>query len=57
MGQRNLAAVSRDTPESAKNGQSKKKFAPGMDEEYITQMSEKIEERITKKLPQEVSRT
>ena len=54
---RNLAAVSGDTQESARNGQSQNTFVLGMTEEYITQMSEEIEWRITKKPSQEFSRT
>ena len=53
---RKLAAVSRDTQESARNGQSQNTFDPGMTEEYITQVSEEIEGRVTKKLSQEFSR-
>ena len=45
---RMLAAVSRDTQESARNDQSQNTFVPGMTEEYITQVSEEIEERVTK---------
>ena len=44
------AAVSRETQRSAKNSHSQNKFVPGMTEEYITQVSEKIEGRVTKKL-------
>ena len=54
---RKLAAVSGDTQESARNGQSQNTFVPGMIEEYITQMSKEIEGRVTKKLSQEISRT
>ena len=54
---RNLAAVSRDTQESASNDQSQNTFVPGMTEEYITQVSEEIEDRVTKKLSQEFSWT
>ena len=54
---RNLAAISRDTQESVRNDQSQNTFVPGMTEEYITQVSEEIEERVTKKLSQEFSRT
>ena len=57
MNKRKLAAVSRDTQESARNGQSQNTFDPGMTEDYITQVSEEIECRVTKKLSQESSRT
>ena len=53
---RKLAAVSRETPENTRNNQSQNTLNPGMAEEYITQVSEKIEERVTKKLFQEFSR-
>ena len=54
---RKLAAVWRETPENTRNNQSQKTLDPGMAEEYITQVSEEIEERVTKKLSQEFSRT
>ena len=54
---RKLAAISRDTQESARNGQSQNAFVPGMSEEYITQVSEKIQGMVTKKLFEEFSRT
>ena len=44
---RKLAAVSRDTQESARNGESQSTFVPGMTEEYITQVSEEIEGRVS----------
>ena len=50
---RKLAAVARDTQESARNGQSQNTFVPGMTEVYITLVSEDIEGRVTKKLSQE----
>ena len=52
-----LAAVLGDTQESARNGQSQNTFVPGMTDLYITQVSEEIEGRVTKKLSQEFSRT
>ena len=54
---RNLAAVSRETPENTRNNQTQNTFNPGMAEEYITQVSEEIEGRDTKKNSQEFSRT
>ena len=54
---RKLAAVPRDTQESAGNGQSQNTFVPGMTEKYITQMSEEKEVRAIKKLSQDFSRT
>ena len=52
-----LAAVSRDTRESARNGQSQNTIVPGMNEEYITQVSDEMEGRVTEKLSQEFSRS
>ena len=52
---RKLAALSRNTQESARNGQSQNTFIPGMTEGYITQVSEEIEGRVTRKLSQEFS--
>ena len=54
---RKLAAVPRKTPENTRNSQSQNALNPGMAEEYITQVSEEIEKRVTKKLSQEFSRT
>ena len=54
---RKLAAVSRETHESARNSLSQNTFVPGMTEEYITPVSEEIEGRVTKKLSQKISRT
>ena len=54
---RKLAAVSRDTQESARNGQSQNTFVPGLTEEYITQVSDEREGRVTKKVSQEFSPT
>ena len=54
---RKLAAVSRETQESARNSQSPITFVPGMTEESVTQVSEDIEGRLTKKLSQDFSRT
>ena len=52
---RKLAAVSRETPEDTRNNQSQNTLNPGMAEEYITQVSEAIEGRVTKRLSQELS--
>ena len=54
---RNLAAVSRETQESGRGSLIQNTFVPGMTEEYITQVSEEIEGRVTIKLTQEFSRT
>ena len=53
-----LAAVTRETHEEhPRNGQSWNTSVPRINEEYITQISEEIEGRVTKKLSQEFSRT
>ena len=54
---RKLAAVSRLTTENTRNNQSQNTLNPGMAEKYITQVSEEVEGRVTKKLAQEFSRT
>ena len=54
---RKLAVVSRETQEIARNSQSQNTFVPGITGEYITQVSEVIEDRVTKKLSQEFSWT
>ena len=55
---RKLAAVTRETQEEhPRNGQSRNTSVPRINEEYISQVSEEIEGRVTKKLSQEYSRT
>ena len=55
---RKLAAVTRETQEEhPRNGQSRNTSVPRIDEEYITQVSEEIEGRVTEKLSQEFRRT
>ena len=49
--------VSREPPENTRNNQSQNTLNPGMAEELITQVSEEIKGRVTKKLSQEFSRT
>ena len=54
---RKFAAVTRETQEeNPRNGQSRNTSVPRINEEYITQVSEEIEGRITKKLSQEFNR-
>ena len=54
---RKLTAVTRETQEeNPRNGQSRNTSVPRINEEYITQVSEEIEGRITKKLSQEFNR-
>ena len=53
-----LAAVNREIQEeNPRNGQSGNTSVPRINEEYITQLSEEIEGRVTKKLSEEFSRT
>ena len=55
---RKLAAVTRETEEEKpRNGQSWNTSVPRNNEEYITQFSEEIEGRVSKKLSQEFNRT
>ena len=55
---RKLAAVTRETQEEyLRNDKSRKTSIPRLNEEYITQVFEEIEGRVTKKLSQEFSRT
>ena len=55
---RKLAAVTREIQEeNPRNGQSRNTSVPRINEEYITQLSEEIEGRVTRKLSQEFNRT
>ena len=55
---RKLAAVTRETQEEIpRNGQSRNTSVPRINEEYITQVSEEIKGRVSKKMSQEFSRT
>ena len=54
---RKLAAVSRETPENTRNSQSQNTLDSEMDQVYISQVSEEIEGRVTKKLSKEFSQT
>ena len=56
---RKLAVVTTETQEEQhpRNGQSQNTSVPRINEEYITQVSEEIEGRVTKKLSQEFNRT
>ena len=53
---RKRATVSRETSEKTRNSQSKNKLDPGMAQQYISQVSEEIDGRVTKKLSKEHSR-
>ena len=54
---RKLAAVSRETPESTRTGRTQSILDPELTQDYISQVSEEIEGRVTKKLSKEFSRT
>ena len=54
---RKLAAVSRETPESTRSGRTRNILDPELTQNYISQVSEEIEGRVTKKLSKEFSRT
>ena len=55
--ERKLTAVSNETQEHMSNSQSQNLFVPGITGEYITQVSEEIEGRVSQKLSQEFSGT
>ena len=54
---RQLAAVSRETPEGTRNSRAQNTLDPKVTEDYNSQVSEEIEGRVTKKLSKEFSRT
>ena len=54
---RKLAAVSRETPESTRSSRGQNTLDPDLTQNYISQVSEEIEGRVTKKLSKEISRT
>ena len=55
--QRKLEAVLRETPEITRNSQSQNTLDPEMVQEYISQVCEEIEARVTKKISKGFSRT
>ena len=54
---RKLAAVSRETPEGSKSSRAQNVLDPESAQDYISQVSEEIEGRVTKKLSKEFSKT
>ena len=54
---RKLASVSRERPEITRNTQSRNTIDPEIAQEYISQVSEEIEGKVTKKLSKEFIRT
>ena len=53
---RKLAAVSTETPKSTRNSRAQKTLDPETTQDYISQVSEETEGRVTKKLSKEISR-
>ena len=54
---RKLAAVSRETPEGSRGRRGQNVLDPELTQDYISQVSEEIEGRVTKKLSKEFSKT
>ena len=54
---RELAAVSRETPEGSRSSRGQNVLDPELTQDYISQVSEEIEGRVTKKLSKEFSKT
>ena len=54
---RKLAAVSRETPDSSRGSRGRNVLDPELTQDYIYQVSEEIEGRVTKKLSKELSKT
>ena len=54
---RKLAAVSRETPESNRGSRGQNVLDPELTQDYISQVSEEIEGRVTKKLSKEFNKT
>ena len=54
---RKLAAVSRETPEGSRSSKGQNVLDPELTQDYISEVSEEIEGRVTKKLSKEFNRT
>ena len=54
---RKLAAVSRETPESSRGSKAQNVLDPELTQDYISQVSEEAEGRVTKELSKEFSKT
>ena len=54
---RKLAAVSRETPEGNRGSRGRSVLDPELTQDYISQLSEEIEWRVTKKLSKEFNKT
>ena len=53
---RKLAAVSRKTPKGSRSSRAQNELDPELTQDYISQVSEEIEGRVTKKLSKEFSK-
>ena len=54
---RKLAAVSRETPEGSRSSRGQNVLDPELTQDYISQVSEETEARVTKKLSKEFNKT
>ena len=54
---RKIAAVSREMPEGNRSSRGQNALDPELTKDYISQVSEEIEGRVTKKLSKEFSKT
>ena len=54
---RKLAAISRETPEGSRSSRAQNVLDPELTQDYISQVPEEIEKRVTKKLSKEFSKT
>ena len=54
---RKLAAVSRETPENNRGSRGRNVLDPELTQDYISQVSEEIEGRVTKRLSKEFNKT
>ena len=54
---RKLAAVSRETPDGSRSSRGRNVLDPELTQDYISQVSEEIEGRVTKKLCKEFNKT
>ena len=54
---RKLAVVSRETPDSSRGSRGRNVLDPELTQDYISQVSEEIEGRVTKKLSKEFNKT
>ena len=54
---RKVAAVSRETPEGSRGSRGRNVLDPELTQDYISQVSEEIEGRVTKKLSKEFNKT